>query len=113
MERLRYMFVRYCVNRAYMKLNFDGLSADDVNFLDSVVSQLKDLEHTIYSHEDFANMLRGPFVQLYETLAERLPTVAKEFFTDVLKNCLELDEVKMYDLVDVVKDTLHRIDSKQ
>lgn len=111
LKALRYKFVRYCVNRAYVNIDLSSKSAEFVNFLDDVVEELRDLEHVIAEDLDKAEqVLVGEFMEKFRQLKDRDREVAKAFFSNILKNCLELEEISESKLGGVIRRLLDEVE---
>ncbi|MGC8994204.1 MAG: hypothetical protein ACP5J0_02295 [Pyrobaculum sp.] len=92
-KTLRYRFVRYCVNKAYADLDLSGVPAEVINVLDDVVSQIRDLEKYITSMDSAVRVVRVDLPQRLKMLKERDPALAEAFVKNMVKYCLELEEV--------------------
>jgi hypothetical protein len=92
-KTLRYRFVRYCVNKAYVDLDLSGVPAEIINVLDDVVNQIRDLEKYITSEESAVRVIRVDLPERLRILKERDPALAETFAKNIVKYCLELEEV--------------------
>ncbi len=111
LKTLRYRFVRYCVNRAYVNVDLSNKPAEFVNFLDDVVEELRDLEHVMAEDLNKAEqVLTGEFVEKFHQLKERDREVAKAFFSNILRNCLELEEIAESKLGGVIRRLLDEVE---
>lgn len=105
-KTLRYKFVRYCVNKAYVDLNLEGVPAEVVNVLDDVLNQIRDLERHIVSFESAVRVFRADLPEKLKILKERDPALARAFIKNLVKYCLELEEVADSKLTDYLEELL-------
>lgn len=111
LKALQYRFVRYCVNRAYVNIDLSNKPAEFVNFLDDIVEELRDLEHAIAEDPSkVEQILTGEFMEKFRQLKERDREVAKAFFSDILKNCLELEEISESKLGKTIRQLLEEVE---
>ncbi|MEZ0249113.1 MAG: hypothetical protein ABWJ97_07540 [Thermoproteus sp.] len=110
-KALQYRFVRYCVNRAYVNIDIANKPAEFVNFLDDLVEELRDLEHVILEDPSRAEQIfTGDLMEKFKTLRERDREVAKAFFGNILRNCLELEEIAESKLGKTIRRLLEEIE---
>ncbi|MEL9991550.1 MAG: hypothetical protein QXP98_06810 [Thermoproteus sp.] len=110
-KALQYRFVRYCVNRAYVNIDIANKPAEFVNFLDDLVEELRDLEHLILEDPSKVEQIfTGDLMEKFRTLKERDREVAKAFFSNILRNCLELEEIAESKLGSTIKRLLEEVE---
>ena len=112
---LTYMFIRYCVNRAYSRLIY-GYKENDANVMysiDTIVDELRDAEQGFKTLDDVVKFLNGEFLAIYERAVNALkPELAKSIFLSILDNCMELDYVKNDpSIVGLINDVKARMNS--
>lgn len=105
-KTLRYRFVRYCVNKAYADLDLSGIPAEVVNVLDDVVNQVRDLEKYITTMDSAVRVIRVDLPQRLKVLKERDSALAEGFVRNMVKYCLELEEVANSKIKDYLEELL-------
>ncbi|KUO83625.1 MAG: hypothetical protein RXQ56_03345 [Thermoproteus sp.] len=111
LKALRYRFVRYCINRAYVNIDISNKPAEFVNLLDDVVDELRDLEHVISEDPGkVEQVLTGDLMDKYRVLRERDREVARALFAGILRNCLDLEEISESKLGETIRRLLAEIE---
>lgn len=110
-KTLKYKFTRYCVNRAYVNINISNKPAEFVNFLDDVVEEVRDLEAQIGEEPSrVESLFKEILIKKYNELKEKDKKIAKELFINILKNCLELEEISESRLGSLIRQLVKEVE---
>ncbi|CCC81250.1 hypothetical protein [Thermoproteus tenax] len=110
-KALRYRFTRYCVNRAYVNIDLSNKSAEFINFLDDLVEDIRDLEKVLEEDPSkIDEIFTVTLLEKFNELKERDREVAKAFFSNILRNCLDLEEVAESPLGRTIYELLAKIE---
>ncbi|BDR93006.1 hypothetical protein [Vulcanisaeta souniana] len=92
---LIYRFVRYCLNRTYLDIDDNKLSADERYSLETILAIIRQAEDNWEGIDDVVKFISEELPKIYGQALERLPDrIVDELFEKMLNNCKELDEVK-------------------
>ncbi|WP_069807462.1 hypothetical protein [Vulcanisaeta thermophila] len=108
---LLYRFVRYCLNRAYLGIDDTKLSADERYSLETILSIIRQSEDNWRDIKDLLNFIDNELPRIYREALERLPEgIVDELFQRLIKNCMDLDEVRNDNVVmKTLNDVLNKL----
>ncbi|RLE56071.1 MAG: hypothetical protein DRJ40_06600 [Thermoprotei archaeon] len=105
-EKLLWKFVRCCVNRAFANIDLKRLEGDERFTFENLLDELRSSEQNWRSITDFINFVTKDFESIYIRYRDKFrdPKIIDEFFLNIIRFLLELDEVKyLPDLVHSVR----------